>query len=105
MDNYILTEQEAKTQVTFGDLQIVLEELRRTLCDMQENNDKVLVESLEKVIDTLVERINKLYYQQVRDMKFCLELFSEVSHFSKDVIDRTYDSWCKEFDKLNKRED
>lgn len=102
MDKSILTEEEASTPVTFGDLQVALESISKMICEAQIAQDEISFNSLKETIGIVADQINSLKYNQIRDMRFCLAFLSQISHISENVVNKAYDNWCIDWDRLNK---
>ena len=100
MNNPILTEQEANTPVTFRDVQIILEEFTKLLCESKISDINALNDAFKDVIG----RIEKLQYQQIKDMRFLLSMFDNLPYVHKSDIYKDYKNWCETCDKLNKKE-
>jgi hypothetical protein len=103
--NNILTPEDAKKPVTYGDLATILGETVENLCQesikysdiLQENTFKLI----DKTTDALVKIHNETEYKRQRDVRFMMGLIAQLYHCDTSVIHDEYERWCREFDKLN----
>lgn len=60
-------------------------------------------ETYMKVLDTMATRIRDLDYERHRDKDFFLAYLGQSQMYSsKEILERAYENYCKEYDKLNK---
>lgn len=98
MDN-IFTPEEENMPVTYGVLLQVLQSMQPAI----ESRDETL-RYLEDVILTMSHLLVDAEYKRVRDMHFILSFLARERLYNKDKLYDSYIEWCKEYDKLNKRE-
>lgn len=98
------TEEEARTPVTFGDMAVLIKEIFNTIAANKEVEDQVLADSIGKVTDLLIEQIREVEYRRIRDAKFCISLFRDLTGMPQNKLEEHYMKWCEEFDRLNKKE-
>lgn len=100
--NFNFTEEQAKTPVTYGDLAVFLNEMFKFIEKEQKAEHETIEHVLQSLTNVFVERMNKIQYNQIRDTKFFIALLSDLGYGSNEYITQYYNSWCAEFDKLNK---
>lgn len=59
-------------------------------------------DSYERLFNTLADRIRDLNYEAAKNKSFFLEFLRHTNGFSHEYIMDVYDTYCKEYDKLNK---
>lgn len=100
----ILSPEEANQPVTFGSLEMILKQVIESIG----NKDEVLWQSSEKclemAIDKLVDRINNEHYERCRFEHFIISLIGSIHHVTEESVWENYKQYCKEFDKLNKKD-
>lgn len=105
MEN-ILTPEEANKPVTYGDLLTILCDTIKNLGQESIKYSDTLQENTFKIIDKLTDSIvgvrDNASYERQRDIRFVLGYLARLWGCSKDMIYDNYQSWCDEFDKLNK---
>ena len=100
----IFTQEEASTPVTFRDLGIFAEEIFPQLAEAIIKSDEATFNGVSKLIDILVDKINEIEYKRIRDVSFINANLAYLQKCSQDDIRKTYDAYCDEFDRLNKKE-
>jgi len=98
--NSILTPEESAQFVTYGDLIGILQELGKNLQSLEEYRDEDTIGALGKVFDTIAE----IEYRRVRDVRFYMCLVADFGYIPYEKILKRYNSWCEEYDALNKGE-
>jgi hypothetical protein len=102
----ILTPEEAKKPVTYGDLTLILGETIKNLGQESIKYSDTLQENTFKLIDTMTDQMVKIRddadYKRQRDVRFLIGLIAQLYHCDKPVLDKEYMRWCEEFDKLNR---
>lgn len=98
----ILTEEESSRPVTWGEVKILLEAMFKTIAEHKEREDNSICDSVEGIVDVLVDKIKDIQYKQVRDEKFFIYMLSGLGCGSIKYLTEYYVTWCEEFDKLNK---
>ena len=98
----IMTPEEKSTPVTFGDLAIFSEAILAQLSDAMIKSDEAMFNGVASLVDMLANRINEIEYKRARDMRFLLSYLGSLRP-SIDLY-KTYEAYCEEFDKLNKKE-
>ena len=102
--NNLFTEEEASRPVTYGELAIILEQVYKSIIEGKEDISVATMESVTKIMDTLIDKLKELEYKRVRDVRYFVNLLSIVNHLDKDSMFENYKNWCAEYDKLNKSE-
>ena len=104
--NNILTPEEEKMPVTYGELlkifNSIIEELAKNSINYADTLQERTFEIINKLTDHLVEIRNDAEYKRIRDTNFILNLIISINRLDKDVILKNYHTWCEEFDNLNK---
>ena len=103
MDN-IFTHEEAAAFVTYNDLAIVLEETLKMVSEEIIKADNITFDGLNSIINILADRINDIQYKRIRDMYFILNYLAYQNHCTTYDMRKTYENYCDEFDRLNKKE-
>jgi hypothetical protein len=103
MDN-IFTHEEAAAFVTYNDLTIVLEETLKMISEEIIKADNITFDGLNNLVNILADRINDIEYKRIRDMYFILGRLAYQSHCTTYDMRKTYENYCDEFDRLNKKE-
>jgi hypothetical protein len=105
MEN-ILTPEEAKKPVTYGDLAIILGETIKNLGQESIKYSDTLQENTFKLIDTMTDHMVKIRddadYKRQRDVRFLIGLIAQFFNCDTEIIHKEYHRWCEEFDKLNR---
>lgn len=96
----ILTEEEAATLVTWGNLSTTLEMITESIIEGEEK----IVASTGNLITILSDRIMQLEYECVRDRHFFIDVLSNIKHLNMCDIKEMHKAYCEEFDQLNKKE-
>ena len=96
----ILTPEESAQFVTYGDLFKIMEELGKAMQNLEEHRDEDTIGAFGRVFDTIAD----MEYKRVRDVRFCMQLIADFGYISYDKLLKRYNSWCKEYDALNKGE-
>jgi hypothetical protein len=98
-----------KEDVEFICKTIVLPAITEATKAISENEEKlqeIQHESYSKIFESIINRLNKISYEQERDRRFYKMMFSELTLKNQLITPTRYDafykSWCEEFDKLNK---
>lgn len=105
MEN-IFTPEEANKSVTYGELAVIIQMVadefaKASISDvdnLQENTFKII----DKLTDSLVQIRDDADYKRQRDLRFMINLISQMGHYDKDILYSEYQRWCEEFDKINK---
>lgn len=102
----ILSPEEANKPVTYGDLAIILGETIKNLGQESIKYSDALQENTFKLIGTMTDHIVKIRddadYKRQRDVRFLIGLISQFFNCDKEIIQKEYQRWCEEFDKLNR---
>jgi hypothetical protein len=105
MDN-ILTPGEANKSVTYGDLITILSSIVKNIGEESVKYSDTLQDNTFKIIDKLTDSLvgvrDIASYERQRDIRFVLGYLARLWGCSKDMMYDNYQSWCDEFDKLNK---
>ena len=104
----ILSPEEASKPVTYGDLTIMLVEVINNLGQESIKYSDFLQENTFKLIQTVTDNMVKIRddaeYKRQRDVRFLIRLIAQLYNCDKSVLDREYQRWCDEFDKLNNKQ-
>ena len=95
---------------TAEDIEFICNNLMKPMCDgmieAMKGSDEIKYQGLEKIFNSIIDRIKELEYQQERDRRFYKVMFSEAlirnQLFTPSGYDEFYKTWCEEFDRLNK---
>jgi hypothetical protein len=98
----ILTEEESSRPVTWGEVKILLETMFKTIAEHKEREGDAICNSVEGILDTIVDQLKDIKYQQFKDTKFFICLLHDLGYGSIEYLTKYYITWCEEFDKLNK---
>jgi hypothetical protein len=105
MEN-IFTQEEANKLVTYGDLLTILNsivnDIGKSSIDYTDTLQKHTFDIIDKLTDHIVEIRNDAEYKRIRDMTFVLNMISQVGHFDNGLLCKSYNTWCEEYDRLNK---
>lgn len=105
MEN-MFTPEEANTPVTYGELATILQmaanEIAKNSVNVVDTLQDDTFKVIEKLTDSMVQIRDDADYKRQRDLRFMINLVSQIGHYDKDVIYANYKRWCEEFDKLNK---
>lgn len=81
-------------------------EAAKTISENEEKLQETQHESYSKIFKVIIDRLNKISYEQERDRKFYKMVFSELVLKNQlntpTRYDAFYKNWCEEFDNLNK---
>ena len=97
MEN-VLTEQEAATPVTFGDLSAVLDTVLKAVKQETTQKDLMVMDAVQKSLETLVS-------EQVKDRLFLCDALSKGFQCTPEEIREYYIAWCAEYNKLKKEKE
>lgn len=100
-----LSQEERNQLVTYGDLVDVLQIVTQEYFQSEEKVYDAQKECYEKVMDATIGRINEDRYKQIRFEKFIIGILCEVCHLSRPAVEQEYERYCKEFDRVNGKED
>lgn len=100
----IFTLEESSMPVTYGNLLVILQTLIKNISEETLKADEVTFNGVSNLVDILADRINEIEYRRVRDMHFVLNYLAYLRHCTIDEMKKTYETYCEEFDKLNKKE-
>lgn len=64
--------------------------------------DETSHEAYMKMFNHVADRIRELDYERQRDKSYFIAFLSDVTRFPQKNIQECYDTYCKEYDKLNK---
>ena len=101
----VLSDEEAKIPVTYGDLAIFLEATLEPLIAAENQTSKIQCDTIVNLIDAVAESAAKIEYKRLRDVYYFINLISELNHIPKDVLLKNYHQYCDEFDSLNKHDE
>ena len=96
--NFNFTEEEARTPVTFGDMAVLIKEIFDTVAANEEVKNQTILDTVDIITNSVLES----EYNRVRDTKFFMCLFSDLTGMSKSGLEEHYTKWCEAFDNLNK---
>lgn len=74
----------------------------KELAKIDDKSHKIYMKMADSITDKIAERIRKCDYDYVRDRKFFMAFMCDRFGIPRNVMQMTYDSYCDEFDKLNK---
>ena len=77
-------------------------EATKAISDNEEKLQEISQESYKKIFTVITDRLNQLDYEQERDRRFFLQLYSQHAYINYEKMQDVYKNWCEEFDKLNK---
>ena len=105
MDN-ILTPEQAKMPVTYGELLAIFKPVMDEVAKHSTNYADTLQDGTLKIINKLTDHLvvvqNDADYKRQRDIRFVLGYLARLWGCDKDMMYDSYKHWCEEFDKLNK---
>lgn len=64
--------------------------------------DKLESKAVDKVFSVITDQFKEIRYEQERDRRFFLQLYSKHAYINYEKMQDVYKNWCEEFDKLNK---
>ena len=94
------TEEEAKTLVTFGDLNILMDAFFTKWIEAKSDED----ERKNLLFEEIVKTLEDLSYKRIRDVKFFINVLSSLGYGSQAQLEEYYTKYCAEFDRLNKKD-
>lgn len=94
------TEEEAKTLVTFGDLNILMDAFFTKWIEDKSGED----ERRNLLFEEIIKALEDLSYKRVRDVKFFINVLSSIGYGPQDRLEEYYTKYCAEFDRLNKKD-
>ena len=71
-----LTEEQAKSPVTFGDMVNLLNEIAKSIAYAQELDNKVTEDVIQKILNVTSDKFADIQYKQIRDTRFFINLLS-----------------------------
>ncbi len=90
--------------ITFEDLKIILEQFSETLMKGEEKLEDARLHAFEMIKNLFSQKIEELNYHRLRDLHFIMNVLSSVGYGPMDRLEEYYNTYCAEFDKLNKQE-
>ena len=95
----IFTPEQANMTVTYGELMKILTPLIEMIT---QGSSDLAVKNAEIMSDYIIKIRDNASYERQRDIRFVLNYLARLWGCSKDIMYDNYQSWCDEFDKLNK---
>ena len=101
IDNILMPERD-DSPITHSELETILTTIMEAIS--QVNSDTLL--NFADILSNYVVRIrNEAEYNRLRDLRFMINLVSQMGNYDKNVLYTEYERWCDEFDRLNKPQD
>lgn len=94
-----------KYYVTYIDLKNILDQFTETMLKGEEKLEEARMSALVQLRDLFIQEFHNLEYRRIRDLKFFMNMMSSLGFGSIEHLEKYYDTYCAEFDKLNKQED
>ena len=69
---------------------------------LDEQSIEMYMKMIDSVSDKISERIREVEYDRYRDRSFFMSFLSQMHGISLDTMTENYNSYCNEYDKLNK---
>lgn len=98
----ILTEEEKNMPVTWASLAVLMSEFLKGINEADKTIMDHSSEAFDILSDHVGEYIMELRYQRIRDVKFFIQVISQLCHVSNSKLTETYYKWCTEYDEMNR---
>ena len=100
----ILSKEDSKVTVTYGDLVTFIENVLKPLIEEEDKTDKLQWETIDSLVDAVTDSTEKIEYKRLRDVYYFIEVISQLNNVPKKILLDNYHKYCAEFDELNKKE-
>ena len=90
--------------VTKETLEMVVKQVTETLIKQDEMTWESNKKCLKIAVDSLIKSINREYYERCRFEHFIINMFCSEANVLRESVWEKYKQYCKEFDKLNKKD-
>ena len=102
MENNFITPEEAGQSVTYGHLIVMMQEFIKAADANAQRADGIYWNEVTRVANSLFAGLQEAEYRRARDIHFLLTVFADMNVDTRDNLIAHYNSYCAEFDKLNR---
>lgn len=82
------------TKVTYADL-------LKAITEVIKGYEDGAVGVVDRTFKFIEKTIDQLRYERIRDRYFITSIIAQINHVDKESIDKNYQVYCEEFDRLN----